>query len=917
MNTDVRLLGPPMVLVEGAPAAFETRKAVAVLAYAAATGGRVSRESLIGLLWPDASTERARGSLRRTLSALRAGLGGHGVDANRSEVWLDLDHALDVDLLTFRRAVTLARDQAPDAGLPADAIAPIEDAVTLYRGDFLDGFYVRDCPEFEQWAVTEAERWRRACGQLLELLARTHGQRGRLGAAIGAAAAWLALDPLHEPAYRMLMLLNAWAGDRGGAIRCYRECTRVLDEELGVAPLDETTRLYEQILSGSVDPPMPAPVVVRPEPPPSPARPPVLPFVGRDHELGLLSDAVTTTPPGRLVLVEGEAGAGKTRLAEELAARLAGDGRPAPIVRAHAADTGVPYGPVIEALRPSIVPEAIAALPDGVRGEAARLFPQLGEVPPQLTDPGAPARFLDALAVLVATLLRGGALVVDDLQWLDEASRRLLAHLVRRLPDLPVALVLTYRPEDLPDPRTLLPTSLVDTATIRLGPLRVEDVAEITSALGRSPGDSDELHRRTGGLPLLLAEILSGGADGVSRVLGERLTALSSLGRQILSVAAVIGRPFDVDLARDVSGRSDDETLTGLEELIERGLLRELPDGRGTAFVHEVLRDAAYDATSQARRRLLHTRLGEVLAGDATRDAQAVAAAAQHLLAGGRDARAAVLFADAGALAGRQFAHADAERHYRAALAAGHTEPSAIHLALGDLATLAGDYGRAVTELERAAAHAAEDEQLGTIEHRLGEVHVRLGDWERAHHHLDAASRLLLDTTTRAALLADWAWVQQRRGRPQAATHLVKDALGLAEEAGDDVVRAHVHNLAGLIVPDPVAARAHLETSLEVARASTNPVREVAALNNLAQMRRRQGDLVAALALTEQARTLAARTGDRHREAALGNNLADLLHALGRDDEARAALTAAVVLFAQVGTEPYGLEPEVWKLVEW
>ena len=231
----MRLLGPPSVERDGTPVAPDTRKAIALLAYLAVTGQAQGRDRLAALLWPEADQERARGALRRTLSALRVVLGGEHLATDGLKVALD-PTSLDCDVLRFRELLAGGR---------------LADAAKAYTGDLLAGFALKECIEYEEWQAREAEALRRELAGTLERLAQEERDHAR---AIAHAERWLALDPMHEPAHRALIRLHGRAGDRAAAMRQYRECVRVLDRELGVAPLPETTALARAVEAGEPEP---------------------------------------------------------------------------------------------------------------------------------------------------------------------------------------------------------------------------------------------------------------------------------------------------------------------------------------------------------------------------------------------------------------------------------------------------------------------------------------------------------------------------------------------------------------------------------------------------------------------------------------------------------------------------------------
>ncbi len=264
-DLDLALLGPPVITRSGAPVSFDTRKATAVLALLAADHHELSRERLAALLWPDADAVRARASLRRTLS-VTAAAAGPGLLITRSAVALDPER-VRVDVTEFE-----ALAAGPDPG-------QLDRAVALYRDDFLAGFALRDCPEFDDWQAETADRLRQRLAGTLDRLVAAYAAASDLDRATDHARRWLGLDPLHEPAHQALIRLLAWTGQRSAALRAYRTLVRILDTELAVRPLPETTQLYDDIragrLAGPPAPAAPAPRRSCPAPPrPRPATPP-------------------------------------------------------------------------------------------------------------------------------------------------------------------------------------------------------------------------------------------------------------------------------------------------------------------------------------------------------------------------------------------------------------------------------------------------------------------------------------------------------------------------------------------------------------------------------------------------------------------------------------------------------------------
>ena len=950
----IALLGPPRVERDGTPIEVDTRKAIALLAYLALHPERHGRDAVAGLLWPDYDQEHARGALRRTLSTLNKAVGPGWLAADRTTVgfaqtgfWLDV--ALFEDLLAGCRD----HGHPPQEACPA-CVEPLGEAARLHRGDFLAGFALRDSTSFDDWQYFQAERLRRQLAGTLERLAMAEIGQHRWDDAVDAARRWLALDPLHEPAHRQLMRIYAWSGRRGAALRQFQACQRVLADELGVEPLDETSAVHQAIQANRLPPP-PAPAPARPAPvtavPAAAAQPPApVPLVGRAPEWAALLDAYAAVAgDGRLVVIEGEAGIGKTRLAAELAGHARALGASVVGGRCYEEETGVAYGPFIEGLRAVLADgRSLAGVPGHWLAEAGRLLPELAQTHPGLPEPGpldgpaAGRQFFEGVSQVLLAACAGpvpGLLVLDDLHWADEASLDVLAYLVHRLEGRPLLLVACWRSEQVPADsrlRRLAAEARRAGHGSLLRPRRLDqtEVAELVSAVAPgSAGAAGLLHQKTEGLPFLVLEYLAALADdgelpallpgGVRDLLQARIRGVGDAARQVLATAAVLGRSFDVDTARAASGRSDEEAVAALEELAGRGLVHEV-GGDAYDFGHGLVRDLVYQETSLARRRLLHRRVGEALAAAARgrRPQEPPAASiARHLELGGAAAEAAAYHRLAGDQARAVYANHEALGHYRAAVGLGHPDVADLHAAIGDLETLLGNYDAALAAYTVAAGAATADDRPA-LEQKLGALHARRGDWGAAERHLAVALAGLGTTgehARRAGLAADRSLAAHRQGHHDAADQLAREALDLAGQAGDPDALARAHGMLGMLGAsrgDHRAARRHLEQSLALAETLPDPSAQVAALNNLALAHRATGEVDRAIGYTRSALELCARQGDRHREAALHNNLADLLHLGGQHGEAMDHLKQAVAIFAEVG-EPGTLEPEIWKLVSW
>ena len=868
MATDLSLalLGPPVVRRDGVPVTFDTRKATALLARLAVTGREHSREQLADLLWPEADSAKGRASLRRTLSVTAAAM-GDGLIISRAAVALS-PALVRVDVRDFEAACG-----RPDA-------ASLERAVSLYRDDFLAGFTLRGCPEFEEWQASVGEELRQALARGLQRLVAACIADGALERAATHARRWLQLDPLHEPAHQAIIRLHGWAGQRSAAMRQYRSLVRVLDRDLAVRPLPETMRLYDDVRAGRLGPP-PVPAEA-----PASAAPLTWPLVGRVAELAALRAAWRAAGrDGRVVAIAGQAGSGKTRLITELRAEAAGAGGIVLAARSHDGETGLPFVLAADLLRTALAirPDLPDTLPAQTAAMAGRLVPALAasqpdSAAPPLDSPVAVTRLFAAIADMLRAATGGaggaggagaagaaggaggaGIVVVEDVHWADSSSLGLLAYLVRRLADWPLLLVLSWQPEQAGRLRVLR-TALGEAESqsmgdiIEPGPLGPEAIGTLLALDGMPRVDVARLLAETRGLPMLVREYVEAlrAAEGpeagavetdtgepgpwwppasVRDLLRTRLQAVSEAARQMLTAAAVLGSDNDADLLRAVSGRGEDEIVEALDEALARSLLNEIPlpsphQAPSYGFPYEALRRTAYESATLARRRLLHGRAADVLTRRHVRDPATTPAAtvAGHLQLAGRDEEAARWWWRAAEVARELYAHAEAHAHLTKALALGYPQLPG-RSTLGGVLVVLGRYREALAEFETAAAIATEGDwatQAG-IEHKLADVHHRLGDWDLADAHLTVVTELVegAEPGRLARAQADRAVVAYRRGAVGQAAGLGRAALASARAAADPGATAQALNVLGMLAAragDTAAAESYLRDSLAEAR---------------------------------------------------------------------------------------------------
>ncbi len=319
-RVEIRLLGPPRVVVSGQIAPTRRRKALGLAAFLAASRVPCTRGLLAATFWPDADHEGAHAQLRNHLWVLRrAGL----------TPWLALEgeivalrsgEGLWVDVREHRRLLESAGLVTGRGGaLPAGAESILSQAVALYQDHFLAGFSFPDSVAFEEWQLREEEALRTSQGAALDALIHLRERLGDLEGALASAQQRTQLDPLNEQALRSVMTLYLRLGRRGEALQAYERFSALLERDLEIAPSRETILLRNEIATGGARPLRPVPAAnvpprsVLPEPP--------TPFVGRERELDEIARCFDA-PELRLFTLTGPGGCGKTRLALEAGRRL-------------------------------------------------------------------------------------------------------------------------------------------------------------------------------------------------------------------------------------------------------------------------------------------------------------------------------------------------------------------------------------------------------------------------------------------------------------------------------------------------------------------------------------------------------------------------------------------------------------------
>ena len=470
-------LGAPEVRLGETLVTFSTRKTLALLIYLASETGLQPREHLATLLWPESNPERSYASLRNTLGHLQTALRRASGQVQTSylhithnALGLNPDAKIDLDLRAVEQAYTLARADRASRVLPeGTAGLPIlQLAANRHHGDFLVGFSLGDAPGFDDWAALQREVWRRRLGLILDRLSEIQFASGEFAGAAETASHWISLDVLNEVAYRRKMRAHFAAGERGQALETYEVCRATLKAELGVEPEPDTAALAERIRAT----PSPVPPHTRSSTP-RPHRPETSVafleslFAGRSSEHQALVKCYARAAAGQpqLVVLRGEAGIGKTRLAMEFLAWANAQGAGLLQCSAFESVSHFPFQPLAEAFRLWLEREnpPTDLLDDMWLSPLSQLLPEYGQRYPDLptspkTRPGleaevSQAQLFEPLVQLTLAMAKRAPLVlfVDDLQWVDSATLDFLQYAIRRWRDSAarVLLLVSLRSEAL------------------------------------------------------------------------------------------------------------------------------------------------------------------------------------------------------------------------------------------------------------------------------------------------------------------------------------------------------------------------------------------------------------------------------------------------------------------------------------
>jgi DNA-binding SARP family transcriptional activator len=737
------------------PQALGSRKGRLALCVLALAGGQVvPADVLVDTLWGDTPPAQPEDQLAVLISRLRSVLGRDRIQ-HRDRGYLLVCDWLDASELA---ALTEEMDRRRAAGNVLGAAAAARVALSLLRGYGLPSVS-------GEWAQLRLAELDRLAGRARRVAATALFEAGDWMAAADAASTAVAADGYDEESLRILLRAHVAGGRVAAALSAYAQARERLAADLGTDPSPETVALYTAILRGELPPP-----------PPAPAGRPVG-LVGRDDELAYLDTMTGRARDGsaEIVVVDGEAGIGKTALLRAWATRRAAAGDTVLMASCGQLDRAMPLDALLSALSEllrRLGPEATADL---LGQDAVTLAPLFGvradpvapRPEPILADSMlGPAVLYAALVRVVVRLAQRGPLIVaiDDAHLAGQALANWLSFARRE--NMPATVVAAVRSGEGP--------SLPATASVHLDLLGREAAAELVG-----PSRADELYERSKGHPLFLTELAqqAGRAELPTSLVESVSARCDELGPAgaMLRAAAVIGPELDIELLAALLGRPAVDLLDDAERAAAQQLLA--TDGGTFRFRHELVREALAASATFGRAALLHRQAGRVLARHPYADPAMVA---YHARLGGDLELAARSLRTAAERAAERFDHAAAEALLDDALQL-HPEPEG-WLERARVRTYRRRYAQALADVERAASAGAAALEVGAwacyFDRRFAQAAQFAADGALA----------AADPATRSRCLAVGGRTRHAAGDLAQAELLLGEAFALAE--GPDRVTA-------------------------------------------------------------------------------------------------------------------------------
>lgn len=813
-----------------------TQKTQSLLAYLIFHRHQPHRRSkLAALFWGDCDEVHAHHSLATALWRIRKQLGVSVLLTDSESVQFNPHTLLWLDVAEFEDHLSQA--ECNPKGLAA--VAHLEKAAELYRGDLLEGFY-------DDWCLDERYRLESLYLQALRRLINWHAQQGNATAVLLYAHSYITRDPLTEEIHLSAMRAYKMQGDELGARRQWQRCCETRLAELHLPPSPAMIEQAKDILGTLFAHPWET-KPLRPKEYPRLGNFERSPFVGRAAEMEHLTELWEQTLQGQgsMVFLAGEAGVGKTRLAEEFSSRVRCMGGLAVHGNCYELERILPLQPIREIMQ-ALVSNDLALLqeiPEWERLELARLIPHIephgvkNEPPLILLQPEHQIILFQAMLTFVRHYANRLPLllVVEDLHWAADTTLAALHFMARRLSTSPVLILGTFRPEEISQCSKLgeMVTLLVrngQAQVLLLERLSKESILELVRRIDLVDLSDDEVERLyayTEGNAFYTLETLRAYVEGnqtrngfpitksIQSLIQSRLGQLSPLARKLIAYAAVAGGSFDFDLVHLAAGIDEDLVLEGIEELIRRGFLRE---GSSTTkadyeFIHQIVHDCAYHQIHYRRRQHFHCKIGEVLESILADPSLQAASLAFHFEAGGNFEKALSYHHLAAQKATAVFAWQEAEQHQDRVLEILATLDPDV-----SLQNTADRYGKVLAE--RAELHYLQgnlverDQDLETLKElatRTQNSHLQLQALMRQTCYLNLDARYvqaiaqaeegislaekLGDNRTRSYLLSQLGFAYYFLGKPQFALQALEEALSLLPEDDCETRRHIIHTL--------------------------------------------------------------------------------------------------------------------------
>lgn len=903
---------------------------------------RHTRDLLAGTFWPDRAEASARKRLSQALWHIHTALKSAGADESiievaPNEVFVNAeDSSFWLDVEEFERLAGIEKTSSP-----RQDIQILEEAVGLYRGDFMAGYY-------HDWMLLERERLSDRYLHTLESLVTIHKARADYRSALSCARRVVLEDPVREAAHREIMRLNFLLGRSTEALQQFDRCEAILREELSVGPSERTKRLRDQIaqLRDKGDRPfvpgVDAPLIRDPR---------RLPLVGRVDErtAGVRRIEETLAGNGGITLVEGESGIGKTRLLKELVSDANWRGANVMWAQANPQTQIRPYHALGQALHGGITrlkAHQLAEILDQevlfditrVAPEVVHFFPDLPDAP-ALPPDEARRRLQTSMSKALLSLGELGAhvLFIDDAQWIDTETLEVVGALAAESSQVQLSIFLAYRSDEARDrpevwealrqldershPERLILHRLSADLTTYL-------IEEVTGA-SVSRSFVEGVFHETGGNPLFILETLrtlhesadhvlesnieerfneiGSIARGVTQVIKRRLANLEPESRVVLNAAAILGSRFDTNLLTRMSRLAPAETLEGLSQLMQRGIIVETSGGY--EFSHQQMQAVAQGMLKSPMRRRLH---GEAAIALEAEHPDRIEELAHHYSSAKMAEPAMRLAWQAGSRAVALASYASASRYLEQALTwaekskAGRVEHFELLCDLENVLDVLASREHQIEVIGRMAEIALEDAELlaetwrrrANVLSELGSNSDALAAARTALAHAESAD----NTETLCAVERTFGTVFSRAGNSaEAVPHLenavVRSVGRPTEEA--DTRKALGDVLAELQRYAPAEEQLRAALLLYEEEGDLRGVTDAKGLLAILQME--QGKVAEATELYGQALDLARRLGYRRAEAVNLVNRANLEYFVGQLSSALEDYALAAGAFQSIG----------------